>query len=271
MHGDGNAIWLHEGRGERKKPLKADRSPHDHTRSSGNLCVCHGVFGPRLDDSRAREPSLTDGLAKEARATAARLDEHDLKVRTQAGEDDSRETGAAPDVDHEAGGRQARYGSERVSNVFLEDEREIALAGQTDAAVPEGKQLEEALHPFERPGVEFDVKPSSDLAQERCLRRCHPSASRDGFADEHRAWPGCDPETDATRGRDLLRDEALPQAQGPIDRLLLGRWAGAVAAPGAGKDEHLAVVPLALAPRFNGGVVLEGQMDDPAIARTHGV
>src|SRR5204862_446144 len=80
----------------------------------------------------------------------------------------------------------------RVSNVFPEDEREIALAGQTDAAVPEGKQLEEALHPLERPSVEFDVKPSGDLVQERCLRRCHPSASRDGIADEHHAWPGCE-------------------------------------------------------------------------------
>ena len=92
------------------------------------------------------------------------------------------------------------------------------------------------------------------------------------IADEHHAWPGCEPETDATGGRDLLRDEALPQGTGThIDRLLLRSWAGAVPAPGAGKDEHLAVVPLALAPRFNGGVVLEGQMDDPAIARTHGV
>src|SRR5439155_22400783 len=149
-------------------------------------------------------PSRTCGPRREAEGPPARPEWKDLTVRTQARGDDAGETGAAPVVEREAGGRQARCGSERVSNVFLEDEREIALAGQTDAAVPEGKQLEEALHPFERPGVEFDVKPSSDLAQERCLRRCHPSASRDGSADEHRAWPGCDPETDATRGRDLL-------------------------------------------------------------------
>src|SRR5262249_56341597 len=69
---------------------------------------------------------------------------------------------------------------------------------------------------------------------------------------------------------------ALLRPSSPAGRrlLFLGTlrgWAGAGRAPGRRQDEHLAVVPLALAACGHGGIALEGHMDDPAVAWTHRV
>src|SRR5262249_61423622 len=69
---------------------------------------------------------------------------------------------------------------------------------------------------------------------------------------------------------------ALLRPSSPAGRrlLFLGTlrgWAGAGRAPGRRQDEHLAVVPLALAACRHRGIILEGHMDDPAVAWTHRV
>src|SRR5262249_31586674 len=72
------------------------------------------------------------------------------------------------------------------SDVLSQDRGHIALAGEADATVPEYEQVEKAFHSTERLAVEFDVKPSRALPEERCLGRRH--VTRVAFY----SWESCE-------------------------------------------------------------------------------
>ena len=109
-----------------------------------------GLDGSRLPvlvllDGRALiEPSnkeISDALG------ATNLDERECEIRSDAGEDDSRETSAAAYVDHEATSRQPTEGSKRVDDVPPQDGLAITFPRETQPPIPGLEPREEPVDP----------------------------------------------------------------------------------------------------------------------------
>src|ERR671931_458308 len=79
----------------------------------------------------------------------------------------------------------------------------------------------------------------------------------------------------ARRSTAALRDASADPATGAgfIHRLSARRrlWAPPIPGSLGGHDDHLSVLPLALAARRNGGIALQGEMDRAPVPRAHRV
>lgn len=70
-----------------------DRSRDDHIESAAAE-----LFGSGSDDFGVLEFELLDGLVQEGRTPEQRLDERDLKIRPNQGQDDTGQSGAGADI-----------------------------------------------------------------------------------------------------------------------------------------------------------------------------
>ena len=107
-----------------------------------------------LEGLRQRERNGPDSIRKKAGRPSARLDEPNREVRTRTPDDDSREACAAADIGNQASLWQLGHHREGIDDVLADQQTAIAIADETEPAIPDSEELDESGEA--REGGRFD-------------------------------------------------------------------------------------------------------------------
>src|SRR6185295_18759045 len=155
------------------------------------------ILAPLLHHRGLPKRDGAEDLPQEARRAAPRFNEHELEVRSQAGDHRAREAAATSYVDDDPPRGHQRYGHQGIHDVLRYYDGGIAISDQPRPLVPEIEDPQEHIEAPKAVGAEIHAyAPGGGLEELRLLSRHReqPLARRAGTPKRPtqsaaRGWP----------------------------------------------------------------------------------